>query len=153
MRKVIRYDRLAAAAYAETWALGRNPAYGDFSHMGGDCANFASQCLKAGWKDMARDWYYRSMRDRTPSWSSTRFLRAWLLDTGRAEMCSVWEAEAGDLIVLWNGRRYYHTLVVLTGGSDPLVAAHTHDARYRALSSYAARAREALHILDIIEKL
>ena len=42
------YDREKAVAYAHKWAYGRNPAYGDFSEMGGDCTNFVSQCLHAG---------------------------------------------------------------------------------------------------------
>ena len=63
------YDREAAVAYARRWALGRNPRFGDFSALGGDCANFASQCLWAGWGDMTEGWHYRSMNERTPSWS------------------------------------------------------------------------------------
>ena len=39
------YDRNAAVAYARKWALGRNPAFYDFSNIGGDCTNFASQCI------------------------------------------------------------------------------------------------------------
>lgn len=42
------YDREKAVAYAHKWAYGRNPAYADFSAMGGDCTNFLSQCLHAG---------------------------------------------------------------------------------------------------------
>ncbi len=43
------YDRNAAVSYAWTWCGGaRNPAYCDYSGVGGDCANFVSQCLIAG---------------------------------------------------------------------------------------------------------
>ncbi|OYE06697.1 FG-GAP-like repeat-containing protein [Nostoc sp. 'Peltigera membranacea cyanobiont' 232] len=42
------YDRQAAADYARKWANGRNPAYKDFSNVGGNCANFVSQCLIQG---------------------------------------------------------------------------------------------------------
>ncbi len=148
MRDAPSYDRNSAAAYARAWALHRNPAFGNFSALGGDCANFASQCLWAGWdKRMAAGWYYRSMTDRTPSWSGVRFLRRWLLEAGRAEICDVSEAEPGDLVVLWNGQRYYHVTVILRPGADPLVAAHTHDVLNRALSAYGAAAREALHVL------
>ena len=88
------YDREAAVAYARRWALGRNPRFGDFSALGGDCANFASQCLWAGWGDMTEGWHYRSMNERTPSWSGVRFLREWLLLDGRAQLCRADEAEA-----------------------------------------------------------
>ena len=37
------YDRERAVAYAHQWAYSRNPAYYDFSVLGGDCTNFISQ--------------------------------------------------------------------------------------------------------------
>ncbi len=40
------YDRAAAAAYADRWALSANPAYWRSRHD--DCANFVSQCVAAG---------------------------------------------------------------------------------------------------------
>ena len=42
------YDRRAAVLYAHRWAYGRNPAFYDYEHLGGDCTNFASQCIYAG---------------------------------------------------------------------------------------------------------
>ena len=46
--QLLSYDREAAVAYARRFALSRNPAYYDFSDLGGDCTNFASQCIYAG---------------------------------------------------------------------------------------------------------
>ena len=43
-----RYRREPALRYAARWAMGRNPAYYDFTDLGGDCTNFVSQCLFAG---------------------------------------------------------------------------------------------------------
>ncbi len=45
-RERVTYDRRAAAAYADTWALRANPAY--WSSPDSDCADFVSQCLAAG---------------------------------------------------------------------------------------------------------
>ena len=45
--KEIGYQRQKAADYAQKWAMGRNPQYLDFEHLGGDCTNFASQSLRA----------------------------------------------------------------------------------------------------------
>jgi hypothetical protein len=42
----VTYDRAAAAAYADHWALKVNPEY--WSSPDSDCANFVSQCLAAG---------------------------------------------------------------------------------------------------------
>ena len=82
------YNRAAAVRYAVRWAMDRNPAYGDFTKLGGDCANFASQCLCAGAPvmDFTPDtgWYYRSMADRSPAWSGVRFLYTYLLRSGTA---------------------------------------------------------------------
>ena len=70
----IPYNRDAAVAYARKWALGRNPAYYDFQDVGGDCTNFASQCIYAGARTMnftsVFGWYYRSSYD----YETSRFL-------------------------------------------------------------------------------
>jgi hypothetical protein len=42
----VSYDRRAAAAYADRWAMEFNPEY--WSSEDSDCANFVSQCLAAG---------------------------------------------------------------------------------------------------------
>ena len=42
------YDRQAAVDYAHRWAYHRNPNFYNFDELGGDCTNFASQCLYAG---------------------------------------------------------------------------------------------------------
>ena len=44
----MEYNRSAAVAYARKWAYARNPEYYDFSEIGGNCTNFASQCIYAG---------------------------------------------------------------------------------------------------------
>ena len=48
MRFAANYDRNAVVLYAHQWAYGRNPAFYDYEHLGGDCTNFASQCVFAG---------------------------------------------------------------------------------------------------------
>lgn len=140
------YNRERAAAYARHWALGRNPRFGDFSALGGDCANFVSQCLWAGWGGMAQDWYYKSMNDRTASWSGVRFLRAWLLETGRGQFCRAQECEMGDVLFLWNGERWYHVLFLLSAGESARAAAHTRDVLDAPLSAWSA-VREFVHLL------
>ena len=65
------YDRAKAVAYAHEWAYGRNPRFYDFSNIGGDCTNFASQCLYAGSGVMnyspTNGWYYINLNSRSPS--------------------------------------------------------------------------------------
>ena len=53
------FDPSRAVAYAESFALGRNLSrYPDLHTLGGDCANFVSQCLYAGGLPFAGDWYW-----------------------------------------------------------------------------------------------
>ena len=42
----VTYDRAAAAAYADRWALSADPAY--WTSRDHDCANFVSECVAAG---------------------------------------------------------------------------------------------------------
>ena len=62
MLKLYPYNRKAAVAYAHHWACSRNPRFYDYENIGGDCTNFASQCLYAGTDIMnftpVFGWYY-----------------------------------------------------------------------------------------------
>lgn len=102
------YDRQAAVAYARRWALGRNPAYYDFENLGGDCTNFASQCLYAGAAVMnytpTMGWYYRSVGDRAPAWSGVEYLYNFLINNRSvgpyARVVEQQEVQPGDLVQL-----------------------------------------------------
>ena len=76
------YYRNNAVEYAKRWALSRNPMYYDFHGIGGDCTNFASQCIYAGAGVMnyTRDygWYYISPDDRSAAWSGVEYLYRFL---------------------------------------------------------------------------
>lgn len=52
------YGRDAAASYARKWALSRNP---DYKQSDADCANFVSQCIKAGGYQMTDSWYNKKV--------------------------------------------------------------------------------------------
>lgn len=151
----IRYDREKAVAYAQRWALGRNPAYFDFETLGGDCTNFASQCLYAGAGIMnyrpQTGWFYRSADDRTPSWTAVEYLFRFLtgnLSVGPfARPVSQAEAEPGDLVQL--GTRaglFYHCPVITAVYPEILVAAHSFDVLNRPLRSYDYEAVRFLHL-------
>lgn len=59
------YDYDAAVAYAYRWWDGHNPNFSNWDGFGGDCANFASQCLYAGGKPMEG-----TNRESTSAWFS-----------------------------------------------------------------------------------
>ena len=151
------YRRERAVEYARRWAFLRNPLFYDFSALGGDCTNFASQCLYAGSCVMnltpILGWYYLSPDDRTASFSGVRFLYDFLVNNeGVGPFATETDAAGiapGDVIEL--GRAdgtYYHTLLAVGRGEDEdiLVAAHTNDALDRPLSSYTFEAVRYLHI-------
>lgn len=149
------YNRAAAVRYAARWALSRNPMWADFTFLGGDCANFVSQCLFAGALPMNytpdTGWYWRSLADRAPAWSGVQFLHRFLTRPSGpgpfAAETSLSLLLPGDVIFLHNGSRLYHALFVLTLGPDPLAAAHTDDAYLRPLSSYGSVRAVPMQIL------
>lgn len=150
------YNRAQAVEYARVWAFGRNPAYYDFSDLGGDCTNFISQCLYAGSRQMnftpTFGWYYLSPNQRTPSWSGVPYLYSFLTTNKGvgpyARSVDIEALEPGDIIQLGGqAGDFYHSLLV-TGksGPIPLVATHTYDAFGRPLTSYSYELARYLHI-------
>jgi hypothetical protein len=157
------YDRAAAVAYARRWALGRNQRYYNFTGLGGDCANFASQCLYAGAGVMnykpLYGWYYNSLNDRTPSWSGVRYLYNFLVGNRGAGPQAVEGGlemlEPGDIIQLATYLpEYHHTLVVTEVGAAPdyentLICAHSYDSLDRPLGSYQITRIRFLHVTGV----
>lgn len=151
----IEYNREKAVSYAKKWANARNESYYNFDGIGGDCTNFASQCLFAGVGVMnyQRDvgWYYNSPNDRAAAWSGAEYFRKFLLNNHSvgpfAQEVNIGSVELGDFVQLNDGKSFYHTLVV-TGFRKgvPLVCAHTRDAYMFALSDYSFAFLSALHI-------
>ncbi len=149
------YNRNAAVIYARRWALSRNPAYYDFQNIGGDCTNFASQCIFAGSGVMnytpTMGWYYRSINDRVPAWSGVEFLYNFLVRNRSvgpfAKVVPEKEAQVGDIVQLGTSNgRFYHSPVITAVFPEILVAAHTYDALDRPLSSYTYDTARFIHI-------
>ncbi len=155
--KIIPYDRNAALAYAREWAYSRNPAYYDFSLIGGDCTNFASQCLFAGAPVMNYTtdigWYYRSINDRAAAWTGVEYFYRFLITNQSvgpfAEEVGISALKIGDFVQFGRGTGdFYHTPVVVGfSGATPLLAAHSYDAFNRPLTSYQFDRIRCLHIL------
>lgn len=159
--KEIPYNRDAAVAYARKWAMGRNPEYYDFENIGGDCTNFASQCIYAGAQTMnftsVVGWYYRSSYDRTASWTGVDYLFRFLVNNSGvgpyARVVSQSEVKPGDIVQLGteNGD-FYHSPVITDVTPTILVAAHTFNALDRPLSSYVYGTARFLHIEGVRTK-
>ena len=69
------YRRLNAVLYAHRWAYGRDPQFYNYEAIGGDCTNFASQCIYAGTGVMNETplygWYYINANNKSPSWTTS----------------------------------------------------------------------------------
>lgn len=154
----LEYNREMAVQYAQKWAMSRNPRYLDFENLGGDCTNFASQCIYAGAKIMnytpILGWYYNSATDRTPSWTGVEYLYQFLVnnkstgpyavETGRNNV------DIGDIVQLGNGQSFYHSPVIVGIKDGKIyVAAHSFDAYMRPLDSYSYKEARFLHILGV----
>ena len=161
MPEILRYNREAVVSYAHEWAYRRNPDYYDFSMLGGDCTNFASQCIYAGAGIMnytpTFGWYYRSANDRTPSWTGVQFLYDFLtrnMGPGPfATEVDLSRLEPGDIVQLafLGSDRYQHTPVIteirgLPSLDNIYIAAHSNDVDCRPLSTYQIQRIRCLHI-------
>lgn len=153
--QTIAYNRAAALDYARKWAFSRNPEYYNFDNLGGDCTNFASQCIYAGAGQMNYTpdvgWYYISLTNRAAAWTGVTFLYNFLTkNEGLGPFATETDASdirIGDIIQL--GREdgsFYHSLIVTSIFPEILVAAHTNDAFNRPLSSYTYYTARYLHI-------
>lgn len=159
---MIPYDRSAAIAYAHKWAYGRNPAYFDYEEIGGDCTNFASQCLYEGVGIMnftpTFGWYYIDANRKAPAWSGVQYFYNFMtrkeispgpfaLQTGLNKVLP------GDFVQLrFRGDQFGHTPIIVEMGypatlDNTLVAAHSYDADWRPISSYSFQEIRFLHIV------
>lgn len=160
---IIPYDRAAAVAYAHKWAYGRNPAFYDYEEIGGDCTNFASQCLYVGTGIMnftpIFGWYYINANQKAPAWTGVEYFHNFIVrDKANqgpfGEISDLEHIELGDFVQLRFGGKdvFGHTPIIVAIGEPPtlentLVAAHTYDADYRPLASYYVEEMRFLHIL------
>ena len=152
------YNRAAAVSYARRWALKRNPNFYDFENLGGDCTNFASQCIFAGARVMnytqETGWFYRSASDRTASWTGVEYLFNFLTTNQSvgpyAEVVGFEDALPGDIVQLGNRYGdYYHSPVITSVFPTILVAAHSFDVLDKPLSSYNYYSARFIHITGV----
>lgn len=158
------YDRQAAVDYAHRWAYLRNPDFYNFDELGGDCTNFASQCLYAGAGVMnytpTFGWYYNSQYSRAPAWTGVPFFYNFLTRRKESpgpvgECVEIGDALPGDFVQLrFTAGPFAHNPVIVATGSLPtldsvLVAAHSEDADYRPLSTYPIQEARFIHILGV----
>ena len=148
-----KYIRIAAVQYALKYALKPNPAYRYFPLIGdtsGDCANFLSQCLKAGGVPLnynqKNPWWYNSKGTSTTkddtwslSWTIAHSLY-WLLKINNQsnlsgakgmELQTSSDLDLGDLVFFENYKRHiFHSAIVTSFDAlgKPLISQHSFEA-------------------------
>ena len=165
MLRLRPYDRAAAVLYAHQWAYGRNPAYYDYEKIGGDCTNFASQCIYAGSGIMnftpTFGWYYIDANRKAPAWTGVEYLRNFLTRAAPsvgpvALEGTIEQLMPGDIVQLsFTGEGFQHSPVVVSVGKpaapeNVLLAAHSYDADDRPLSTYEYKTARYLHITGVM---
>ncbi len=159
------YNREAAVLYAHQWAYGRNPLYYDYERLGGDCTNFASQCIYAGSGIMnftpTYGWYYIDANRKAPAWTGVPYLYNFLTRSKASvgplgRPCLLAELLPGDVVQLsFDGETYRHSPIVVSVGypvtpENVLIAAHSYDADNRPLSSYEYQKARFIHITGVM---
>lgn len=159
----MEYNREQAAAYARQWAYRRNPDYFDFSEIGGDCTNFASQCLFAGSGVMnytpVFGWFYITANNRTPSWTGVEELYNFLVGNSgpgpQGRVVPLSSIQLGDIVQLKfePGARFDHSPVVIDPGmgtpATVLIAAHSRDSSCRPIATYTYVDIRPIHIYNV----
>ena len=161
--QIYPYDRNAVVTYAHTWAYGRNPLFFDYGTLGGDCTNFASQCVYAGSRAMnftpTYGWYYIDANNKAPAWTGVTYFYNFMTRDEEsvgpvAVETSMDRMIPGDIIQLsFSEDTWDHTLVVVrvTGRSSTNIylAAHSYDVDNRTLSTYQYREIRFLHFIGV----
>ena len=158
------YSRQVAVSYAHRWAYHRNPSFYNFDELGGDCTNFASQCLYAGSGVMnytpTFGWFYNNQNSRAPAWTGVPYFFNFLTRKKESpgpvgEEAPLERIEPGDFAQLrFVDGPFAHNPVIVAVGSPPaldniLAAAHSEDADYRPLSTYPIQAVRFIHISGV----
>ena len=138
---VIEYDRAAAQDYGDTYALSYNPTFVHFD--GADCANFASQCARAGSMPQSggstgSGWWYD--KGGTSSPSNDTYSLSWINVAKQMSFWNGrrtdWETSAGalsrgDFIYYdWSGDGVWDHVAMVAGtnsAGQKVIDAHTTD--------------------------
>ena len=134
------YDREACRDYADKYALAYNPTYVSFD---ADCADFASQCARAGgmppaFGDYDSGWWYDKQGTSSPA--DDRYSLSWInvtkqmgyWNTRRTDwVASIGSVGKGDYVYYdWTGNGSWDHVAVLAGtnsAGQKVVDAHTTD--------------------------
>ena len=165
------YDRQAARRYARKYALVRNDEWTAYDAYGGNCQNYASQCIFSGGIPMdfsgSAQWkHYGSQinasqtpNGRSTSWTGVGTFYSYAKNnTGYGLVAivdyNIFGAEPGDVIQIGDGNVWHHTVIVSdvlynSDGSvrEILLCSNTIDWKNFPLSLYITKNIRCIKIL------
>lgn len=102
------YDGNAAAQYAKTWYNSANSTYNDYHGRGGDCTNFASQCVYAGGAKEEKPSKVTpgSVLETKKYWFSEKYIKTNYLLCFKVSSYPVW-AESSSWVRVAGGYGFY----------------------------------------------
>lgn len=167
------YDRKKVVSYAEKWCNNRNPEYSPYDDLGGNCQNFASQCIHAGGINMDCNgvidlqWKYygdevnpnQATNGRSYSWTGVDMFYTYVKNNYSDGLVSLTDidynyAQPGDIIHVGAYNDWRHALVITNVKKNRqgeveeiIVASNTADRFNYPLSAYIYTAARLIHIL------
>ena len=142
------YDANSAISYADKYWSNYNSNYSNYNSIGGDCANFVSQCLVAGGMQMTNGWYWYSYSNRSASWASCPYMYEYFNSAGY----QIIENPSDSQIIEGNPVLYYSSskgrwshAAICTGhdsSGNALVSAHNsnrHNVNWKLGTSWSKR--------------
>lgn len=135
------YNWTAAANYATSHCTAStyNANYCNYNACGGDCANFVSQCLRAGNQVNGGAWYTfngacgtcgtTKTYAGTDTWANNYYLRNWVINSGRGvAKSSIGGLGQGDLVNYdWTGNGSYDHVTIVSDPVNDLICSHNSD--------------------------
>ncbi|MBQ9845121.1 MAG: amidase domain-containing protein [Oscillospiraceae bacterium] len=166
------YDREKAVEYAAQWCNKRSSEYLEYDLYGGNCQNFASQCIHAGgmdmdikgsytcqWKFYGKDLnFYQSAAGRSYSWIGVDEFYTYAVNNSGTGLAlqpdiSLEYAEKGDVIQVGAYYKWRHSLVVADVLRDEngnvteiILASNTADRWNYPLSAYIYTYPRLIHV-------
>lgn len=165
------YDRKKALNYAKKYVTNRNSKWTNYSELGGNCQNFASQVLYNGGIPMDLQgnmiWKYygdildetKSKKGRSISWTGVSFFYDYAKDNKGFGLCASVDinpfyAEAGDIGQIGYNGEYRHTVVIIGNIKDKngkikdlLINSNSIDLENYPLSGYVYPNKRIIKIL------
>jgi len=126
------YDRVAAVGHAHSYCQTRLPPGSPYSTWrGGDCANFVSQCLRAG--GFTFDDWRKAKRGRGGTFLTPEELENWIKEHGMLVTDPSTCLREGDVVIYYHvnypaNPRLHHSAIVTQGYPNPVkISYHTNN--------------------------